>query len=156
MLYGNNEDKDNDISISEEDRIFYSTVLRGQFYMTPHLHFLLEGSVAQEISKNGNMFREHADSIFANSNSVPNTRGLEYGDTDTRSTIQGKGGLILNPMGSGIFNRPSLRLLYGIQYSNQNNAFGNRFVENLDQYNEFGNVEQHVHQLIALETEAWF
>ena len=63
---------------------------------------------------------------------------------------------MINPMGTGIFNRPSLRLLYGIQYSSQNNAFGNQFVETLDQYNEFGNVEQHIHQLIALETEAWF
>ena len=102
------------------------------------------------------MFREHYDSIFSSSNGTANSRGLEYGDTHTRYTFQGKGGIVINPMGRGIFSRPSLRLLYGIQYSNQNNAFGNRFVETLDQYNAFGNVEQHIHQLIALETEAWF
>ena len=133
-----------------------STVLRGQVYMTDHLHLLIEGSAAQEKSKNGNLFREYADSIFTNTDGVSDARGLEYGDRDVRYTFQGKGGLVLNPMGQGIFNRPSLRLLYGIQYSSQNNAFGNRFVETLDQYNEFGNVEQHIHQLIALETEAWF
>ena len=133
-----------------------STVLRGQVYMTEHLHLLVEGSAAQEKSKNGNLFREYADSIFSNTNGVADSRGLEYGDRDVRYTFQGKGGLVINPMGTGIFNRPSLRLLYGIQYSSQNNAFGNQFVETLDQYNEFGNVEQHIHQLIALETEAWF
>ena len=156
VLYGDSEDKDNDIIVSEADRTYMSTVLRAQYYMTPQLHLLMEGSAAQEFSKNGNMFREHYDSIFANSDGVSNSRGLEYGDTDTRYTFQGKGGLVINPMGRGIFNRPSLRLIYGIQYSNQNNAFGNRFVESIDQYNDFGNVEQHIHQLIALETEAWF
>ena len=97
-----------------------------------------------------------ADSIFRNDDSNPDARGLENGDTDQRITWQGKGGFVFNPMGRGIFNRPSLRILYGAQHSNQNNAFGNRFVENLDQYNEFGNVERHWHQLIALEMEAWF
>jgi hypothetical protein len=155
-LYSNSEDADNDILASDGDRTVISTVLRGQYYMTDHLHLLLEGSAAQEKSKNGNLFREHADSIFRNTEGISDTRGLEYGDRDVRYTFQGKGGLVINPMGKGIFNRPSLRILYGIQYSNQNNAFGNQFVETLDQYNDFGNVEQHIHQLIALETEAWF
>jgi len=155
-LYGDSKDADNDILASEGNRTYMSTVVRGQVYMTDHLHLLLEGSAAQEVSKNGNLFREHYDSIFKNTEGTTDSRGLEYGDTDTRYTFQGKGGIVINPMGKGIFNRPSLRLLYGIQYSNQNNAFGNRFVETLDQYNDFGNVEQHIHQLIALETEAWF
>ena len=156
MLFGDHTDLDNTISPTENDRVYYSTVLRNQFYLTPVMHLLIEGSAAQEVSKQGNMFREHADSIFANTSGVSDIEGLEYGDTDTRYTFQGKGGIVLNPLGPGIFTRPSLRLLYGIQYSNQNNAFGNRFVETLNQYNEFGNVEQHIHQLIALETEAWF
>jgi hypothetical protein len=115
-----------------------------------------ETSLAKEVSTNGNAFREHADSIFANTEGQPDTRGLERGDTDTRHTWQGKTGFVINPLGPGIYTRPSLRLLYGLQYSNQNNAFGNTFVESVDQYNEFGNVERHWHQVLALETEAWF
>lgn len=155
-LYSDSEDGDNDILANDSDRTVMSTVLRGQMYMTDHLHFLLEGSAAQEKSKNGNLFREHSDSIFINTSGTSDARGLEYGDRDVRYTFQGKGGLVINPMGTGIFSRPSLRILYGIQYSSQNNAFGNQFVETIDQYNDFGNVEQHIHQLIALETEAWF
>ena len=156
MLYASHWDNDNDISPSDHDRSYYSTVLRTQAYLTPFVHLLLESSFAQENSRNGNMFREHKDSIFSNTGGVSDSRGLEYGDASQRSTWQGKGGIVLNPMGEGIFTRPSLRVLYGAQHSNQNNAFGNRFVDNLDQYNEFGNVEQHWHHLIALETEAWF
>ncbi|MEC7949543.1 MAG: hypothetical protein VX265_18395, partial [Myxococcota bacterium] len=111
---------------------------------------------AREISRNGNAYREHKDSIFANTAGVPDVRGLETGDTDTRHTVQGKTGFVLNPVGTGVYTRPSIRLLYGVQYSNQNNAFGNSFVDTLDQYNEFGNVEQHLHHVVALETEAWF
>jgi hypothetical protein len=156
MLYASHWDKDNDILPTDHDRVYYSTVLRTQVYLTPYIHLLFESSFAQEESRNGNMFREHTDSIFSNTAGVSDSRGLEYGDTSRRSTWQGKGGLVLNPMGKGIFTRPSMRILYGAQHSNQNNAFGNRFVESLDQYNEFGNVEQHWHHLIALETEAWF
>ena len=156
VLYGLHLDEDNDIVPTDHDRMYRSTVLRGQLYLTPTVHWLMESAVAEERSLNGNAYREHADSIFANTGGVPDSRGLEYGDTDTRYTWQGKAGLVLNPLGRGIYNRPSLRLLYGLQYSNQNNAFGNSFVEDLDQYNEFGNVERHWHQVIALETEAWF
>ena len=156
LLYGLHTDGDNDIVPSDHDRMYRSTVLRGQVYMTPTVHWLAESAVAEERSLNGNAYREHADSIFSNTGSVSDTRGLEYGDTDTRYTWQGKTGLVLNPLGRGIYNRPSLRLLYGVQYSNQNNAFGNSFVEDLDQYNEFGNIERHWHQVVALETEAWF
>ncbi len=156
VLYGNYWDLDNDIVPSDHDRTFYSSVLRLQYYLTPTVHMLCEGSAAQEISRNGNFYREHADSIFSNTGGLPDTEGLEYGDTDTRNTFQGKVGFVLNPLGPGIFTRPSLRVLYGFQYSNQNNAFGNSFVETLDQYNYFGNVEQHWHHVLALETEAWF
>ena len=156
VLYGNHSDGDNNIAPTDFARSYASTVLRSQWYLTPELHLLAESSVAMEKSKNGNLYREHADSIFQNNDGLSNSRGFEYGDTDTRITWQGKGGLILNPTGQGIFTRPSLRLLYGVQYSNQNNAFGNAFVENINQYNDFGNIEQHWHHLLALETESWF
>ena len=156
VLYGNHSDGDNNIAPTDFARSYASTVLRSQWYLTPELHLLAESSIAMEKSKNGNIYREHADSIFNNRNGLSDNRGFEYGDTDTRITWQGKGGLILNPTGQGIFTRPSLRLLYGVQYSNQNNAFGNAFVENINQYNDFGNIEQHWHHLLALETESWF
>lgn len=156
VWYGNQTDKDNTISPTDFNRTYASTVLRVQAYTTETLHVLVESSIAQEKSKNGNNFREHADSIFANTNGRPDTRGLETGDTDTRNTWQGKGGLVLNPLGRGIYTRPSLRLLYGVQYSNQNNAFGNSFVTDLGQYNDFEAVEQHWHHLGSLEAEVWF
>lgn len=156
VLYGDQRDEDNNLAPSDFDRIYKSTVLRSQIYIRPTFHLLLESSIASEYSRNGKAFREHADSIFANTDGISNTRGFEYGDTDTRITWQGKGGIVLNPTGMGIFARPSLRFLYGSQYSNQNNAFGNSFVETVNQYNDFGNVEQHWHHLFAVETEAWF
>jgi hypothetical protein len=109
-----------------------------------------------EKSHNGNAFREHADSIFEGENGASNAEGLEYGDSDTRTTFQIKGGVVLSPLGPGIYTRPSLRILYGGQWSSQNNAFGNSFVETVDQYNTFGNIERHWHHLLALETEVWF
>lgn len=156
VLYGDHSDADNLIAPSDHARWYASTVLRLQAYATPTVHVLLESALAREHSKNGNTFREHADSIFANTGGQPDTRGLETGDTDTRDTLQLKGGLVLNPLGRGIYSRPSLRALYGVQLSNQNNAFGNSFVETLDQYDDFDTVEQHVHHLLALEAEVWF
>lgn len=156
FFYGNYWDLDNDIRPSDYDRVFYSTVVRGQTYLTPTVHWLLETSVAREISRNGNTFREHSDSIFTGVGGVSDSDGLEYGDADTRDTWQGKTGIVLNPLGRGVFSRPSLRLLYGVQWSTQNNAFGNAFVESLDDQNDFGNVERHWHHLASLETEVWF
>ena len=156
ILYGNYSDGDNSISPSNHARTFASTVLRLQAYATPTIHILVESSIAREVSKNGNAYREHVDSLFQNTNGQADTEGLEYGDTDTRETFQAKAGVVLNPLGPGVYTRPSLRVLYGMQLSNQNNAFGNSFVETLDQYNEFGNVERHFHQVVALETEVWF
>ena len=155
-IWSDQRDADNDIVPSDFDRTWGSTVQRLQIYTTPTVHLLLENAVAREWSRNGNAFREHADSIFSNTDGRPDTRGLENGDSDTRKTWQGKGGVVLNPLGPGIFVRPSLRLLYGVQYSSQNNAFGNAFVETVDQANAFGNVEQHWHHLAAIEAEAWF
>ena len=153
---GSATDGDNDIVPSDWDRSWASTVLRLQAYPSETVHVLLETSLAREFSRNGRAYREHADSIFANTEGRPDTRGLEYGDSDTRNTWQAKGGVVLNPLGRGIYSRPSLRALYGVQHSNQNNAFGNSFVETLDQYNDFEAVEQHWHHMLSLEAEVWF
>lgn len=155
-LYGDQRDGDNHIAPTDYARRYWSVVGRVQAYATDTVHFLAESSYANEHSRNGNAWREHADSVFATSDGVPDTRGLQYGDTDTRRTWQGKAGVVLSPLGRGVYTRPSLRLLYGLQYSNQNNAFGNSFVQTLDQYAAFDTVEQHWHHVVALETEAWF
>lgn len=155
-LYIDANDADNNITPSDYDKTSYSTVLRLQTYFTETFHFLMETSIAQEKSHNGNAYREHWDSIFSSSAGASDSEGLETGDTNTRSTWQGKIGPVLNPLGKGIYTRPSIRLLYGVQYSNQNNAFGNSFVETIDQHNEFQNVERHWHHVLALETEVWF
>ena len=155
-LYGEHKDGDNNIVPTDHDRRYTSGVARIQAYPTPVIHLLVESSLAQEVSTNGNQYRNHYDSVFSTTGGVSDSRGLEYGDSDTRITWQGKGGVVLNPQGPGIYVRPSLRVLYGVQWSSQNAAFGNSFVETLDQYNEFGNVERHWHQVVALETEVWF
>ena len=156
FLYGRHKDGDNSIIPSEHDRWYASSVLRIQTAITPTLAWLMETAFATEVSTNGNFVREHEDSIFANAEGIANTRGLEYGDADTRNTWQGKAGFVFNPLGPGIYSRPSLRLLYGVQKSNQNNAFSNQFITSLDQYSAFGTVEQHWHHMLALEAEAWF
>lgn len=155
-IYADQRDGDNDISPSDFDRIYTSTVLRLQAYPTETVHFLVEGSLAREWSRNGNAYRQYADSIFKNTDGQPNTRGLEFGDSDTRDTFQLKLGPVLQPRGRGIWTRPSLRALYGLQVSNQNNAFGNAFVDSIDQYNDFQPVEQHLHHLVSLDAEVWF
>jgi len=155
-LYGSHEDADNNVSPTDDDRTYMSAVVRTQVYLSPTVHLLVESSLAEELSHNGNTYRNHKDSLFTSTDGAADTEGLEYGDSDRRVTWQGKGGVVLNPLGPGIYTRPSLRLLYGVQYSTQNNAFGNSFVETLDQYNDFGNVERHWHNVVALEAEAWF
>ncbi len=155
-LYGDNQDGDNEIVPTDDDRTFFSGVVRTQVYLSPVVHLLLESSLAEEVSHNGNTYREHQDSLFESNGGAADADGLEYGDSDTRVTWQGKGGVVLNPLGPGIYTRPSLRLLYGVQYSTQNNAFGNSFVETLDEYNDFDTVERHWHNVVALEAEAWF
>lgn len=155
-LFGQRWDRDNEVSPGDFSQTYYSAVVRLQLYLTETLHLLAETSLAREVSSNGNRYRAHADSVFQNDGGVSDTRGLEFGDLETRNTWQGKLGFVLNPTGTGIFSRPSLRLLYGVQRSNQNNAFGNSFVTTLDEFNDFGSPEQHWHHLVALEAEAWF
>lgn len=155
-LYGNYWDEDNTLAPSDQNRVFYSGVARAQVYMTPHVHLLAESSLAREHSTNGNTYRNHKDSLFANTDGQSDAEGLEYGDAATRDTWQGKIGVVLNPLGPGMWLRPSLRVLYGVQWSSANNAFGNSFVDTLSEYNDFGNTERHWHNVLALETEAWF
>jgi hypothetical protein len=155
-IYGLHVDGDNSVAPSDHARSYISTVNRLQLFLTPGFHLLVEGSLAKESSTNGNQYRDHSDSIFESSGGVSDSRGLEYGDASVRHTAQGKLGLVLNPSGAGIFTRPSLRLLYGTQWSSQSNAFGNSFVDSLDQYNSFGNVERHWHHMVSAETEVWF
>jgi hypothetical protein len=156
LLYGIDSDPANTIQASEANRTYMSTVLRMQIYLTRSLHILIEGSMAQEISRNGNLWREHYDSIFESTDGISDSRGLQFGDTNVRNTFQLKGGLVLNPTGIGIYARPSLRLLYGAQYSSQQAAFGNGFSDSLSQFNQFPGTELHWHQLISLEAEGWY
>jgi hypothetical protein len=164
LLYGKayNEDKraadGSWLQIPGDDsRTYCSTVLRLQAYLTRTLHLLAESSVAQEKSDLGNAYRSHYDSVFLNTAGVPDSRGFEYGDSDTRTTWQLKVGPVLNPTGIGIFTRPSLRILYGLQYSSQQAAYGNSFVQTLDQFNDFPtSSESHWHHVLAIEAEAWF
>ncbi len=156
VLYGDHWDEDNDIAPSDHDRWYVSTVLRFQVYPARVFHILVEGSFAQETSRNGNTYRNHGDSIFESSDGLADSEGLQYGDSAIRRTVQAKGGIVLNPLGPGIYTRPSLRILYGLQYSTQNQAWGNSFVQTLNQFDEFGAYESHFHHVIAIEAEAWF
>jgi hypothetical protein len=117
---------------------------------------LTESSLAREKSQQGNLYRNHADSLFRTTGGIADLRGLEFGDSDTRDTWQIKAGVVLNPTGFGIYTRPSLRLLYGLQYSTQQAAYGNGFVDSLDQYNQFPSPERHFHSVVAIEAEGWF
>lgn len=157
VLYSQNRNFANSIQASEENRTALSTVLRLQLYFTRTLHLLIESSLAQETSLNGNLYRANFDSIFASTQGVSDARGLEFGDSKTRNTWQFKTGLVLNPTGFGIYARPSIRLLYGFQYSSQHAAFGNAFVQQLDQYDAFRPRSTiSWHHLVSLESEGWF
>lgn len=156
LLYGEDWDGDNDLAPSDHDRSYYSTVLRLQAYATPELHVLLETSLAREVSRNGDAYRSAGDSVFRSTDGLSDPRGLEHGDSDTRDTWQLKLGPVLSPLGLGVYTRPSFRLLYGLQWSSQINAFGNSFVESLDQFNQYGSPDQRWHHVVALEVEAWF
>jgi len=157
VFYGVDRDYANTIQASETNRTYLSTVLRLQLYLTREVHLLLENALAEERSLNGNLYRSNYDSIFESTNGVADSRGLEYGDSAVRRTWQLKTGVVLNPTGRGIYTRPSIRLLYGFQYSTQHAAFGNAFAERLEQYNAFtptGTISWH--HLISLEAEGWF
>ncbi|HOX43069.1 MAG TPA: hypothetical protein PK668_05710 [Myxococcota bacterium] len=156
-LVGYHWNADNSVAAGEDNRLYWSVVGRFQLYLTDTLHWLTESSFAQERSLNGNLWRGHHDSIFQSQDGIADQRGLQFGDLDQRDTWQLKAGLVLNPTGQGIFTRPSIRLLYGLQWSNMHNAFGNSFVESLDQYDEFPESEdRRWHSVISLEAEAWF
>jgi hypothetical protein len=156
LLFGHHVDLDDRIRASEANRTFFSTVVRGQLYLTPTVHLLVEGSAAREESHNGNLYRLHVDSVFQSARGVSDARGLEYGDSRVRETYQLKGGVVFNPAGRGIYTRPSLRLLYGAQYSNVHAAFGSGFVESLDDANLFRGPERHWHHVVSIEAEGWF
>ncbi len=157
VLYGSDRDYANTIQASEGNRTYLSTVLRLQLYFTRTVHLLLENAISQERSLNGNLFRTNYDSIFQNTAGTPDSRGLEFGDAALRNSWQLKTGIVLNPTGFGIYARPSIRLLYGVQLSSQHAAFGNAFVERLDQFDAFrptGTIAWH--HLVSLESEGWF
>ncbi|MBS1152528.1 MAG: hypothetical protein H6Q89_4226, partial [Myxococcaceae bacterium] len=157
VLYGDDTNRANTLFASEDNRTYMSTVLRIQVYLTPVVHVLLEGSLAEEKSKNGNLWREHYNSAFVSTNGVSDSRGYEVGNAGVRDTMQLKGGLVLNPTGIGIYARPSIRLLYGVQYSTMHAAFGNGFSESLNQFNQFPvGSDRHWHHLISIESEGWF
>lgn len=162
-IFGYHFDKDDEVSASERNRLIGSVVARGQVYITPTVHILAETSYAQENSLNGNLWRKSPRSVRSSTNGIASDVGLEYGDLDSRKTWQGKLGLVLNPGGAGIFARPSLRIMYGTQYSNAHNAFPNSNTESLDLTNEFFGQEtlqkldaRHWHHVISIEAEAWF
>jgi hypothetical protein len=141
----------------EDNRVFVSGVLRLQLYLTETLHVLGETSLAYEKSLNGNLWRGHYDSIFTSTKGRSDSEGLEYGDMDTRKTWQLKVGFVLNPTGLGVYTRPSIRILYGLQYSTMHDAFGNSFSQTLDQFNTFAEKsDRRWHSIVALEAEAWF
>ncbi len=157
VLYGQDRDLANTIQASEANRLYASTVLRFQLYLTRSVHWLLENAISQERSLNGNLYRTNFDSVFQNNQGIADSRGLQFGDSSTRNSWQLKTGIVLNPTGFGIYARPSIRLLYGFQYSNQHAAFGNAFVERIDQFDAFkptGTISWH--HLVSLESEGWF
>jgi hypothetical protein len=156
VLFGYYWDPEDHVAVNLDNQMFYSTVLRFQGYITETVHVLLESSLAREISLNGNAYRDHADSVFQSTDGRSDPLGLQYGDSAIRDTWQLKVGPVLNPLGVGVFKRPSLRLLYGLQYSTANAAWSNSFVNSLAQNNTFQSVEAHWHSVIALEAEAWF
>lgn len=157
VLYGQDLDLANTLQASEANRTYLSTVLRLQLYFTRTVHLLIENALSRETSLNGNLFRTNFDSIFQNTAGVPDSRGLEFGDSAIRNSWQFKTGIVLNPTGFGVYARPSIRLLYGFQLSSQHAAFGNAFVEKLDQFDAFkptGTIAWH--HLVSLESEGWF
>jgi hypothetical protein len=149
-------DDDNALAPSDHNMQMFSSVLRAQYYLSNRWHLLGEGSLASETSTNGRRWRASARSIEAGTGGMSDSRGLEFGDLETRITKQIKGGLLFSPKGKGLFARPLIRLLYGLQHSNENNAFGNAFETRESNENTFSPVQRHLHHLIALEAEAWF
>jgi hypothetical protein len=157
VLFGMSWDNDNRDRPDDNNRMIFSVLLRPQVYLTEHFHWLSEASLALEKSTVGNRYREHFDSIQSNTEGLPNADGLEWGDTDTKYTLQLKTGLVFNPKGRGIYNRPSVRFLFGLQYSNVHAAFSNSYNESLNRQNTFNKRKDiHLHYMISIEVEHWF
>ncbi len=150
-------DKDNVYKPSEANRNLMTFTVRPQFYITSILHALMEVSYTTEFSTLGNLYREHYDSIEASTAGSPDMRGLEYGDTNRRNSLQLKLGPVLNPNGRGIYNRPTIRLLFGMQLSNVHAAFPNNYSPALNSNNVFSYGEdRHEHYMVSLEVEHWW
>ncbi|RME75905.1 MAG: hypothetical protein D6785_14290, partial [Planctomycetota bacterium] len=150
-------DQDNRFRPDDSNRFIFSVVGRPQYYINDYFHVLLETSFAVEKSTIGNRYREHFDSIQANTGGIPDPKGLEWGDRDIKYTFQFKGGLVFNLGGKGIYSRPSIRLLFGVQYSNVHGAFSNSYNESLNRRNFWNtNKDVHWHYLISIEVEHWF
>lgn len=163
LAFGSSWDNDNTVRPDDYNKVSMSAVIRPQFYFNNFLHYLLEVSLAKEISTIGLRYREHHDSVMSNNGlaldgyPAPDTQGLQWGDTDTKYTLQVKTGPVLNPTGRGIYARPSVRLLFGAQYSNVHAAFGNTLVESFDRRNNFRvNKDIHWHYMVRIEAEHWF
>lgn len=157
VLYSHAWDNDNTYTPTDANRQIFGSLMRFQYYFTKNIHALFETSLTTEKSLNGNKYREHFDSMEANTGGTPDINGLEYGDTDTKNTLQVKFGPVLNLNGKGINNRPSIRLLFGWQYSNVHAAFGNSFESDLSQRNVFTKREDaHVHYMVSIEAEHWW
>ncbi|HRP69896.1 MAG TPA: carbohydrate porin, partial [Turneriella sp.] len=157
FAFGKSWDNDNTIRPDDYNSTRYSIVIRPVWYITEHLHYLLELVYAREKSTIGNRYREHFNSIKSNTGGMSDTEGLEWGDTDTKYTYQIKTGFTINPAGRGIYSRPVIRLLYGVQHSNVQAAFGNSFEESLNRRNQFNlNRDIHWHHMVRVEFEHWF
>ncbi|MCS6983501.1 MAG: hypothetical protein NZM25_00040 [Leptospiraceae bacterium] len=155
--FGRSWDQDNRFRPDDHNRLIYSFVFRPIWYITEQLHYLIELVYAREKSTVGNRYREHFNSMKSNTRGVPDADGLEWGDTDTKHTYQIKTGFTINPAGRGIYSRPTIRLLYGAQFSNVHAAFGNTFEESLSRRNQFAmNRDVHWHHMVRAEFEHWF
>jgi hypothetical protein len=157
LLAGRDRNADNQVLAGEDNRTFGSTVLRVQVALSDALQLLVENSVAREVSDRGKLWRLHYDSVFENDGGQAAARGLQYGDSDTRDTWQGKVGFVFSPNGLGLFSRPALRLVFGTQRSNVHNAFPGAFAATLDENDVFAETtDRHWHSVLSLEAEAWF
>ena len=155
--FGYSWDNDNQIRPDDHNRVITSFVVRPIWYITEHLHYLVELVYAREKSTIGNRYREHFNSIKSNTKGIPDPDGLEWGDTDTKHTYQIKTGFTINPAGRGIYSRPVIRMLYGAQFSNVHAAFGNSFEESLNRRNQFNlSRDIHWHHMARVEIEHWF
>ena len=112
---------------SEDNRLVWSLLGRAVYYLTPTFHFLTEG--------------ERRPGALPQRQPVPRARRLDlrqhrWGERLARPAVrrfghpqhlQLKAGVDPQPDRQGHLRAPSLRLLYGLQYSSQQAAFGTGF-----------------------------